>query len=208
MMRVSTTMIESFRLWQSGDWMPESDLINSILGRFTPTPAVKLGKAFHSVIEDPDQYLCPGGFACDGYAFDTAVMQPVLDLVDRRGFFELKSTLEIGGITLVAKADHICGASIAEFKTTCNTYDPDKYLDSFQWRAEVLIFQPRVVTYHTACLSDSPNGVIGLRSVESMNVFPYPHLERDCLDLIREFCAYVKARNLVGHLEQRQREAA
>ena len=47
-MRISTTTLESFRLFcdPEQDWMSEADLIATIKGEFVPTPAVELGKAF------------------------------------------------------------------------------------------------------------------------------------------------------------------
>ena len=206
-MRVSATTLEQFRLYMTEDWMEEASLIANIKGEFRSTPQIELGQAYHSIIEDPDRYLVPGGFSCRGFSFDMEHVRPALDLVDRRGVFEVKGTIEIDGVTLVGRADHVFGASIHEFKTTTGTFDPDKYLNSVQWRVMGLIFEPRVITYHVFCLVDSPNGVIALKSVETMNVYPYPAMREDVTRLVREFRAYVVAKGLDGVLRARQAAA-
>ena len=62
-MRISATTLESYRLWRdpNQEWMSEDDLRDSILGVWKPNHKVELGSAFGRVLEDPDQYLVPGG---------------------------------------------------------------------------------------------------------------------------------------------------
>lgn len=190
------------------DWMDEGALVASIKGEFRTTPQIEIGQAYHSIIEDPDRYLVPGGFSCRGFSFDREHVQPALDLIDRRGVFEVKATMEMDGNTIVAQADHLCGVRLSEFKTTTSQFNPEKYLDSVQWRLMGLIFQPRIITYHVFCLADSPSGVIALKSVESLNVFPYAEMRADCLRLVRDFRDYVVSKGLDGVLRARQEAAA
>ncbi|HVQ15609.1 MAG TPA: hypothetical protein VMS40_18535, partial [Vicinamibacterales bacterium] len=66
-MRISTTTLESFRLWSDPEqeWMSEDELIATICGKFVPNHAVKRGAAFGKVLETPDPYRVSGGFICD-----------------------------------------------------------------------------------------------------------------------------------------------
>ena len=61
---------------------------------------------------------------------------------DYRGVFEAKGTRQLGNVTLVTKADHLYGAHLSEFKTTFNSFDAEKYLQSVQWRVMSLVFEP------------------------------------------------------------------
>lgn len=210
-MRISATVLESFRLFVTADWMQESDLLATIRGEATPSHQMDLGRAYHAILEEPDRYRATGGYDCGGFQFADDVMQPMLDLVDRRGVFEVKSTRTINGVTLVAKADQLIGAHINEFKTKCNSsFDADRYFESYQWRVLALVFEPVAITYRIACLSEAPNGVIALRSLEHVTLYPYAELHADCGDLVRRFCDYVTRKGLDGYLKerQRQREAA
>ena len=218
-MRISTTTLESFRLFMQPDneWMAEDDLIATIRGQFTGNHKVWLGQAFGSVIETPERYRIAGGYRVDGlrgcpesFVLGDDVMGPLLALVDRdRTVFEAKGSKRYGVHDVVARADQMVGARIVETKSTLSTFDFDKYATSCQWRFYLDIFDAVSVTYHVACLSESEaNGVIGLRGVESFTLYPYAGMRADLDALIQEFCGYVEARGLAAHLDQRQREAA
>jgi hypothetical protein len=209
-MRISATTLESYRLWRSPEqeWMSEEDLRDSILGVWKPNHKVLLGSAFGKVLEDPDRYLVPGGFRCDEFEFGLDVMQPCLDLIDRRGIFEAKTQKNYHGVDVVSKADHLYGGHLKEFKTTLSSFDVTKYMDSYQWRYMADAFQPLCVTYHVFCLDEATNGVISLKDVHTFNLFPYDGLHQDCCDLLAEFCGYVEARGLADYLRSRQEAAA
>lgn len=216
-MRVSCTTLESFRLFMQPDqdWMTEQSLIDTIRGKFVPTPAVLLGQAFGAVLERPDRFRVQGGYRVttrDGehtYSFDDATMAPALALMDHRhGVFEAKGEKRYGDCTVVAKADQIVGARLIEHKTTCGTFDFEKYADSCQWRFMVDVFQPQSVTYHVFVLDDHENGVAEVKSIESFNLYPYAALHQDCCELLAQFRTYVIQRGLDRLLRDRQREAA
>jgi hypothetical protein len=205
-MRISCTTLESFRLWRSPDqdWMPESELIATIRGEFIPTPAVLLGQAFGKVLEHPERYQLHGGYRCGGYTFSDATMAEPLKLIDRRGVFEAKAVKAYGPVDVVSKADHLRGAQLSEFKTTCSTFNFEKYAESCQWRFMVDAFEPSFVTYHVFCLDDHGNGVAELKDIHTFNFFPYAELHQDCCDLLRDFVDYVTRRGLDGVLRERQ----
>lgn len=209
-MRISTTTLESFRLWSQPDqdWMSEESLIATIRGEFVPTPAVLLGKAFGKVLETPDPFVVPGGYRCGDYFFADAVMSPALALMDRRGVFEAKATKDYGPYTVVAMADQLSGARLIEHKTTLGYFDFDKYAASCQWRFMADIFEPVSITYHVFLLAEGRDGAIELRGIESFDLYPYPAMHADCGGLVREFAEYVTARGLDGLLRERQRAAA
>lgn len=209
-MRISTTTLESFRLFMQPDqeWMTEDALIDTIKGVFVPTAAVTIGQAFGKVLETPERFQVRGGYVCMGYSFDDATMAEPLTLMDRQGVFEAKAVKRYGACDVVAKADQLVGARLIEHKTTCGTFDFDKYAASCQWRFMVDLFEPLDVTYHVFLLDDHENGVVSLRGIESFHLYPYPELHEDCCELVRNFTEYVVAKGLDGILRDRQREAA
>lgn len=209
-MRISTTTIESFRLFMQPDqdWMSEDELIATIRGQFVPNHKVQLGFAFGQVLEQPDKHLVSGGYRHGGFFFSLDMMAPALAVIDRRGVFEAKAVKQYGDCTVVAKADHLLGSHLSEFKSTLSPFDPDKYANSCQWRFMADIFDASKITYRVFCLSEDTAGILDLRSVETMNLFPYADLHRDCCDLLGEFTDYVKAKGLDGVLRERQKAAA
>lgn len=212
-MRISTTTIESFRLFMEPEqeWMSEQDLIDTISGKFVPNHKVTLGQGFGRVLEDPDRYLVPGGYRIrvngEVLEFGLGVMNPALAVIDRRGVFEAKGIGRYGTHDVVAKADHLLGAHLSEFKTTLSTFDFDKYAKSCQWRFMADIFRPSRITYHVFCLSEATNGVIGLRGIETFTLYPYDTLRTDCEALVGDFVNYVTVKGLAPLLDERQRVA-
>lgn len=209
-MRISATLLETFRLWSQPeqDWMTEDALITAIRGEFVPTPAVRVGTAFGRILEDPDRYAVPGGFHCDGYTVGIEAFQQADALIDRDGVFEAKATREYGDCTVVAKADHLIGAHLNEFKTTLGYFDFDKYAKSVQWRFMADIFQPESISYHVFLLEEHLDLSLTIRGIESFNLYPYPGLHQDCCALLEQFKDYVTAKGLDGVLRERQKAAA
>src|SRR5579862_6325036 len=110
-MRVSATTLESFRLWSDPEqeWLTEDDLLASIRGQFVPTAQVELGSAFGQILEAPDRFRVPGGYACKGYTFSDETMVEPLKLMDhRQGVFEAKAAKDYpGGVTVISRADQL-----------------------------------------------------------------------------------------------------
>jgi hypothetical protein len=212
-MRISATQLESYRLFMQPDqeWMSEDELIATIRGEFKPNHKINLGSAFGKVLEDPDRYLVPGGFRVklnlEVFEFGLDVVTPCLELIDRDGVFEAKAVQSYDDCDVVSKADHLLGAHLSEFKTTTSSFDVTKYLDSYQWRFMADAFQPRQITYRVFCLDEATNGVIGLRGIESFNLYPYAGLHEDCAALVRAFKSYCVARGLDAVLKARQAAA-
>lgn len=216
-MRISTTTLESFRLFMdpSVEWMDEAELIASIKGEFTGNHKVWLGLAFGSVLEHPERYRVAGGYrvvnprGCgETFEFGNDVMAPALALIAPGTVFEAKALGRYGRHDVVAKADQMAGIDLIETKTTLGQFDFHKYADGCQWKFMADIFQPARITFHVFCLTESEaNGVIALKGVETFRLFPYVGM-RDELDaLVREFEDYVTAKGLVGLLDQRQAAA-
>lgn len=209
-MRISATLLESFRYWseiedpETAD-KKEAELQASIRGEFTPSPAMRIGTAYHKLVERP-QLALDGVYEYDGLRFDP----PAIDTLHYAlpvGLFEVKATRELivdgCAVTLVTKCDHIAGASITEIKTTLGTFDAEKYLASYQWRVMVMLFDAMRVTYRVACLIEDADRFV-LRSLESITVYPYPDLKADVMELMDAFIAYVRARGLQNYLLPRE----
>jgi len=223
-MRASATTIESFRLWRDPEqaWMSEADLLATIRGEFTPNRGILIGQAFGKILENPDKYRVSGGYRTkhwplveDGekkwlaFHFSDATMAGPLAIAVRHGVYEAKAQKQYGDVLIVSKADMLVGADLHEFKTTLNSFDAEKYAVSSQWRFMASAFQPRRITYHVFLLREGKGSEAGvvvgeLRDIETMPLYPYAELDRDCADLARDFAAYVTQRGLDGMLRERQ----
>jgi len=201
--RISTTTLESFRLWRV-DRIDEAELVATIKGEFVPTWRVLFGRAYGKVLEQPDVYRVPDGYACNGYRFEADAVDPALATIDRRGLFEVKATREYGEHIVVAKVDHILGADITEFKTRFGPYQVEKYARSCQWRFELDVFGAERVTYRVFRFSQDP---IALDAIEELPLYPYPQLHDECCALVDAFAVYVRRRRLEFYLQPRFEDA-
>lgn len=217
-MRISTTTLESFRLFMEpdNDWMTEQELLDTLTGKFTGNHKVWVGQAFGAILETPEAYRETGGYlviprgSTEVIALSDNVMGPALALIDRPNtVFEAKAMSQFCGHDVVAKADQLHGARLIETKTTLSTFDFDKYAQSCQWRFMLDIFGAVSCTYHVFGLFESEqNGVIELRDVQTFTLYPYAALRVDCEDLVRQFVDYVTVKGLVPLLDARQQAAA
>jgi hypothetical protein len=205
-MRISTTTLESFRLFMQPeqDWMSEEDLLATIRGEFHPTKEIAIGQAFGRILESPTPYKIGGGYCVKDRVFGDIllgddVVGPALELIDRpRTVFEAKGVGRYLGHDIVAKADQMRGGDLSETKTTFSNFQLEKYLDSYQWRFMSDMFQVPRVTYQVFCLSEGSTGVIALKDVEIVPVYAYPGLHGDCDELVRAFAAYIDVRDRGG----------
>lgn len=202
-MRISTTTIESFRLFRRGR-IDEANLIATIKGEFIPTPRVILGQAYDRILEDPDRYRVPDGYACDAHRFEADVVDPALATIDRRGLFQVKATKQYGEDVVVAKADYILGAELEEFKTRIGGYHFDRYAESCQWRFELDLFAGEAITYKVFLLGQDP---IALKAIEQLRLYPYQQLTAECHELVDRFAAFVRRRGLEWYLQPRFEDA-
>jgi hypothetical protein len=215
MLRISTTQLETFRLWSDPeqDWMSEEDLIASIRGTSKLGYPAQLGTAFDAVIGSPAQYRVQRGYRytdrSTGLVFDFGddVMDPCLAVFDPRGVWQVKAEKRYGECVIVAKADHIVGGTVEENKAILSTFDYDKYAASCQWRFYLDIFGAIEARYHVFCLSEAANRVISLKSIETFSLYPYVELPTDCRELLDRFLHFVRLRGLEGVLEARQTQA-
>jgi len=207
-MRIAATLLASFRRWQECDYAElcdemETELIAQIKGEFSPTPAIVIGQAYDSLIQNPR--LAAGGvfYEADHLLFTTEAVDALLAHVDRRGLFQVKTTQYFGrSINVVAKVDYIFGSQISEFKTTLGQFSAEKYMDSFQWRIYLLLFEAARLTYYVACLQEEeyPQPLFSIRALETMNLYAYPQLENDVKALVHDFADYVKTKKLESYL--------
>lgn len=194
MIRLSVSLLESYRLYRSGEWMTTEALEASIRGEFETTPAMLLGRAFHGALEHhKDRW--------DGYEFRG--MEPEIYLP--AGVSEAKETRVIetdsGLVRLVGKADYLLGTVAYEVKTKEKALDPEHYMASLQWRAYCVLFGCRKVVYRLVQLKASKGG--GWWDVvewDDLPLYAYPALEDELRAEVSRFAAFLTERGLAPHL--------
>lgn len=211
-MRIPVTALESFRLYQTEDWMSEADLVASLKHEGVPTPGLLIGRAFDAIVCEPFHYQVPGGYLCDGYSFGDDDMALVFAALDPRIIWQVKTAkvwpLPTDAPTVVAKADGVLGQRLIENKTTLSSFDFAHYERGYQWKFYLDLFEAPAIEYHVFRLNDHGNGVIDVRDVETFMLYPYPALHDDCSELLTQFLDFIKAKHLELYFEPRVGAAA
>lgn len=213
-MRLSITVVEAFRLWRdTGDWMDLRDLEATIKRAAEPNEKMLRGIAFHQVLERPTayreapfaehQYRVPARDGSGDFVFSGEGIDRVLELWPKLPSPEVKSTFDLEGITVVGVADALEGVTVWEAKAT-EQIEVDKYVDSFQWRALLKLYNATVARYVLAQVKDNGARFIFVNSVLPVSFYRYPKIDDDVRRLVNDCADFIAQRNLVGYVQERE----
>lgn len=186
-MRISATLLDSFRMYRDEDWMTLERIVADIKGEGEVTEPMLRGRAFHTVLENND-----ATGQADGYTFENIGL--ALAVVPQNGIDELKITAPFLGHTVVGKVDSIEGLEVHEYKTT-ERFSVEKYMDAIQWRIYLDLFGAKRCTYHVFPIkADGPK--VRILDHHPIPVYAYPTMHRDIEQLVADFAAFVKRQGL------------
>jgi hypothetical protein len=173
------------------NWKPlfdgqEEPTVDDLVRQITtdaPSEAMMAGTAFHAAIEtaaDGDHET----FEAMGYRFilpDAEIALPAIR--------ELRGFKRYGALTVTGKVDCLEGKVVIDHKTTSRT-DFEKFLDGYQWRFYLDIFEAEVFRWHIFEIKESSEKVYEVRAPQTLEARRYPDLHEDCArlaDNYREF---------------------
>jgi hypothetical protein len=212
-LRVSVTDLEAFRLCKVEEWMDLDRLLSQLRREEPPTIEMQAGTALHAILEEVD--AMGTGYehgTKDGFTF-------FFDLdaeLEIRPIRELKATKEyhIAGhtVTLVGKVDAFDGFNVDDHKLT-DTWDAEKYTDSYQWRAYLTILEAKAFNYNVfvgSQVHEKHGGAYGnggvilgtnewvIRDFHKLTFYRYPGMEQDVFRLLTEYVRFIET-----HLPER-----
>lgn len=160
----------------------------SRLRRETPANrAMAMGTAWHAVLE----HATDGDITQverDGFTFsvecDAAITLPQIREIRADATFVVDGTV----VTLSGGCDGITGNVVTDHKLTARP-DPEKYFDSFQWRAYLELFGADVFEYVLYHAKDEGD-VVRIRDVHPFRLYRYPGMRDDLIAGIREFVEF------------------
>lgn len=176
MIRISVTMLDSYLYWASSEDMSLDDLLARIRGTEEPTQQMLAGRAFHKVFEE-----CTEGeirvTQADGFEFEFACDKEIAVPSIRELKGEVLVQTPSGPVTLVGKVDALHGRTVIDYKLT-ERFDAERYTDSYQWRAYLMMFQASAFDYEVfQCKYDGPRVVV--YDHHGMRFMPYPNMRAD-----------------------------
>src|SRR5574337_1422464 len=138
MLRITPSLLDSFRLYHEAEFLSLQDLESRIRREpITPTPAMLLGTAFHKIAEHTEDVESTSEFyRVDGLAFDREDVDNALAPLDG-GVSEVWCSRILDRVPyaplLRGRVDRIVGVTPWEIKTKDKDFDPEYYAASLQW---------------------------------------------------------------------------
>lgn len=205
-MKHRVSNLEAFRQYEADPDAELSDLIEKVTGEWPASPVMQAGTAFHRALE-----LSPTGIDADelealGHRFtfrgDFAVeLTPIREL-------RASKTYIVDGkpFTVSGQVDAIDGMRIEDHKTT-GRFDPDRYLEGYQWRLYLDIFGANQFRWNVFELHAIEEGLhYEVTAAHRLEQWRYPGLGGDCFALVQRYARFY-AEHIVPDMASRTEDA-
>lgn len=188
-MRLHVTDLDQLLWFRKLENMTTEELVSRLRREAPPNRAMAMGTAWHSILEEPqeDELLM---VKRDGFTFiveaDACLTLPQVREI------RAEKTYIVDGIpvTLTGGCDGISGTVVYDHKLTARP-DPEKYFDSYQWRAYMDIFDAEIFRYVLWHAKDDGDSIL-IRSVDEFPVYRYPTMRDDLMVGLHEFVQFAR----------------
>lgn len=182
--RVSS--LETYRRWLEDDEATPSQLV-ARLTDFQPSEAMLAGTAFHLALE----HAVPGDYdklEANGYTFilpDAAIALPDVRELRTYGFY--------GDLHVTGQVDGLHGKRVEDHKTTAG-FRPDGYLEGYQWRYYLDLFDADVFRWNVFEITADPKveKTFRVKPPHFLEQCRYPGMHDDCMDLASQFYDFAR----------------
>ena len=210
MIRLSVSDLEAFRYWKASEESTLADLVARLTKKEPPTPQMQAGAALaglfeHATPRSLDEWS-GGGWTFTFMIDDARFILPAAREIKAEEVFETPS----GPVTLVGKVDGLDGLLVRDQKLT-ESFDAERYLDSLQWRAYLVMFGAREFVYDVfKCSYDRdpggedqdgkyvkgpirlpPNGLVTITEYHPLRFYAYPNMRADVEAAVAELAQVV-----------------
>lgn len=190
--RLSATDLDGWLWYNRIEKMTPDDLIARLRKECRENDRMKIGSAWHSVLENPPDSEVIKLVYNGGYTFSIDC-EAIIQLPQIR---EIKLTKDIVVndilVTLVGKADAVDGNTIADHKLTFRP-NPEAYFDAYQWKVYLSIFNADRFYYHIfSAKNGKENCNIIINDYSSMVLYRYPEMEDDIYSGLSELLEFIE----------------
>lgn len=188
-MRISVTDVDAYRHYMASDSMTLEDILARLKHEATPTPGMLAGRAFHSLLETANIGEMDDA-TIDGHTFvfnmNAELSIPAIRELKAEGEFMICGQ----PVTLVGKVDAMAGNRVYDHKLSAR-FDAERYADSFQWRAYLLLLNADRFTYNV--FSGEFDGLVwNVWGMDTIDFYRYPMMEHDVLFLLDQYVEFAK----------------
>lgn len=186
------TDLDSIIWYKKIETMTAEDLRKRLLRLEPPNEKMMAGTAWHKIMEDADDGMELSQAVCDGFQFDIKLDRDIEISMSDICEVRAKKDYRIDGytITLTGKCDGITGNEITDHKLTFRP-NPESYLESYQWRAYLDIFEADIFKYRIYSAREKDKHIT-IYNISTMDLYRYPGMEDDIKSGIRDLLEFVK----------------
>lgn len=188
-MKLHVTDLDSFQWYKKIESMTKDEMIGRLLRTEPPNEKMRMGTAFHSILENPPDEL--DVVEKDGYTFiiecDAEITIPQIREIRAKKTY----TVDNVDVTLTGGCDGITANKISDHKLTFRP-NPENYFDSYQWRAYLDIYNADIFEYLIYHGNAKGNNV-KIKDVSTMSLYRYPGMVDDLKAGIAELLEFVRA---------------
>lgn len=193
--RMSPSDLETYRYFLAGDFMSLEDCIAQLRRELPPNELMLAGTAFHEILEHSGNETLDVAYQ-DGFEFrftlDAEVTLPPIR--------ELKAeyAMNVAGqdVVLACVTDVLDGKTCYDHKLA-GDFNPEKYVDSLQWRCYLRVFDCDRFTYNVFTRKQKTDKETGQEfwEVTDFNQFTcyrYPGMDADIDRAIHDFLLFAE----------------
>jgi hypothetical protein len=170
---------ESFRQWQHDEEAELDALLARLRGQSEASEAMLAGTAFHKALElaavGDHQKLQALGYTFNVMGnFELAI--PTIREVRASKVYQTP----VGPITISGQLDTIYGKRVEDHKTT-GRFDPERYLEGYQWRLYLDIFKADHFRWNVFEISATDDPMTwDVFAQHTLEQYRYPCMTKDC----------------------------
>lgn len=190
MLRLSVTHLESLRYFKNAEDATLDKLLADLAGVGDATRKMLAGKVMAKFWENATEGEMDAA-TVDGWRinFNLDAEIPVPPVREMK--IEYPMQTPSGPVVLVGKVDGFEGVTVRDQKLT-ERFDVEKYLDSLQWRAYLVILGARKFVYDVFVGDmDEHEDVITVSEYHPVPLYTYPGIEKDVQASVNELAEIV-----------------
>lgn len=204
MIRVTATMLEAFRRYNTNEFMSFDDLLATLRGKVEPNAAMEFGTAVHALLEFRPKW--EGAMFMAGHEFDTDSIIRAHTWTDQDYLTEVTGhkVYEIDGdiVYLRCMADAVFGRKVVDYKITQSSISDTKlqgYQDSMQWKAYLEVFDADEFGYSVQQWKQR-DSIWYLEDVQWVTCTRYEGLQYDVANAVKELYHFCKRLGIMDAL--------
>lgn len=181
------TDLEQWRWYNLMEAKTKEDLVGSLLRTEPPNDKMMMGTAWHSILENPPDVI--DEVEKDGFVFkvecDGEIFLPQVREIRATKDYVVDDCV----VTLTGGCDGITAYEVGDHKLTFRP-NPENYLESYQWRAYLDIYDADVFKYFIYH-GVQKGKTVSIKDFSTMKMYRYPNMFEDIMVGVRGLLGFV-----------------